>query len=611
MIRHDSTANIRLRRNREHHKSKPTSVSGGLQSRWKSQRIRHSNGIVVHAIAQKVVCSCRLRCAWFDNSKKRECQQRIKFNQVWGVDRMLNLIRWPAVVLLVLAMFVTLMPSAPAATPKDIIVIGTTDKVPELSPESTCGYWTGHIVGQTAEALLTTKPGTTEPSPGLATSWAVSADGKVYTFKLRQEVTFSDGTPFDADAVKFTIERALRLKGQGSVYLFKIIQQVESVDSFTVKFTLEQPDATFLSRISDLHCAALILSPKSTPANEFTKARYAGTGPYRLVSYIQDQQVIYEANSTYRGEKPKTKRVIERFFVDASTLTAAVTAGEVDIGFRTFNPDDIRSLSSNTNLQVIKGPALSVRCLVFNVTNPPFDNPAIRRAISFAVDRGRISSNVFSGINPPLYSMVPAGLWSYKKSFPERDLARAQSLLTQAGYNAGKKLDLTVWYTPTRYGNTEPDAAAVLKSALEDTRAFNVNLKSQEWSSYVSSFRKGEFPVFLLGWNPDYVDPDNFLAPFVADSPQTLGTLLNAAPNPEDKETYEQFKKTLAAARATANHAQRVKLYEQVQDLMAKSVVVLPLWQNNLSSVAVARKNIKGIVLDASMLLRNWLIYKD
>jgi peptide/nickel transport system substrate-binding protein len=518
--------------------------------------------------------------------------------------------RWALGGVLIVVMVALLVPRVPAATPRDTLVIGTTDKITELSPANEYDFWTAHTIDQTAEGLTHFAPGSTEPTPWLATTWTISADGKTYTFTLRNGVTFTDGAPLNAQAVKFTFDRNLRLKGpEGESGLFDNIQSVDVVNPDTVRFTLKRADATFLARLAAL-AFAMILSPKTTPADHFANGTYAGTGPYQIVRYLPGQEVVYQAYPGYWGTRPKTSRVIEQFFADSSSLAAAVAAGQVDSGFRSFNPDDLKKLQANSALQVIRGPSLSVRYIVFNVSTAPANVPKVRQTLAYAVDSGRIVSNAFGGLNSPLYSMVPPGLWSHKDSFPKRDLDKAKALLAEAGYNAGHKLAMTLWYTPTHYGNTEADAAAVIKTSLEETGAISVTLRSQEWGDYTKAFAKGEYPVFLLGWFPDYVDPDDFLSPWLTEDPQGLGTYLNKATDSADQQTYARFQTILAQAVTTTDRATRMRLYQRAQDLLGQTVILLPLWVNNTQAYVVARKDVKGITLDGTMQFRDWLPYK-
>ncbi len=511
-----------------------------------------------------------------------------------------------------LALF--LPPGLPAATPKDILVLGTTDKITTLDPANSYDYWTWHVFQNTAEALVAFKPGTTDIVPSLATRWTVSPDGKVYTFTLRRNVTFTDGAPFNAQAVKFSFDRAFKLKGpQGALGLIENIQSVDAVDPYTVRITLKEPDATTMSRISESIGISVIVSPKTTPANAFAQGiQYAGTGPYRLTDYKPGQQTVYQAYDGYWGPKPKTSRVLTVFYADAASLAAAVESGQVDVGYRSFGPEDIRRLSRSDRLQVVRSAQFpSVRYIVFNVTTAPFDKLKVRQAISYAVNRDRIVADVFGGLNESLYSMVPPGMWSHVDAFAKRDLARARSLLAEEGYSTSNKLALTLWFSPTHYGNTEADAVAVTKSSLEETGMVTVDVKSAEWGDYTKAFSKGQFGMFMLGWFPDFVDPDNFLAPWLTEDPESLGTYLNKATSAADKQYYADFSKLLTDAKRTADVNARTNFYRQAQQKLAESAILVPLWQNLAQSYVIAQKNVKGITLDATTIFRTYLVSKD
>jgi peptide/nickel transport system substrate-binding protein len=470
------------------------------------------------------------------------------------------------------------------------------------------------VFQNTTEALVAFKPGTTQIVPSLATRWTVPPDGKTYTFTLRRGVTFTDGAPFNAQAVKFSFDRALKLKGpEGASGLIENITAVSVVDPYTVRFTLKDTDATFLSRISESIGISVIVSPKTTPQNAFAKGfnQYAGTGPYRLAQYTPGQRTVYEAYAGYWGPKPKSRRVITVFYADSAALASAVQSGQVDLGYRSFSPEDIKRLASNSALQVSKSAQFpSVRYIVFNVTAKPFDNVKIRRALSYAVNRDRIVSDVFGGLNQALYSMVPPGMWSHIDAFPKRDLGKAKSLLGEAGYSESNKLSLTLWYSPTHYGNTEADATAVIKSSIEETGMVAVEVKSSEWGDYTKAMSAGQFGMFLLGWFPDFVDPDNFLAPWLTESPQGLGTYLNKATGSVDKQFYADFQKMLGDAKRTADVNRRTGIYKQAQQKLADSAILVPLWQNLAQSYVISQKNVKGITLDATTIWRTYLLSK-
>jgi peptide/nickel transport system substrate-binding protein len=153
--------------------------------------------------------------------------------------------------------------------------------------------------------------------------------------------------------------------------------------------------------------------------------------------------------------------------------------------------------------------------------------------------------------------------------------------------------------------------AAILKTNLEATGIIKVNVQVLEWGTYVQRMSEGSLGFFLLGWYPDFIDPDNYLAPWLTESPEGLGTYLNRATSGYDKACYDQFVDLLEGAKETTDIAARTAKYEAAQRLLADCAVMIPLWQNNTQAYAIAQKNVKGIVLDASMNFRDWLIYKE
>ncbi|MGC9018214.1 MAG: ABC transporter substrate-binding protein [Candidatus Bipolaricaulaceae bacterium] len=498
--------------------------------------------------------------------------------------------------------------SAWALAASDVLVLGTIDRITELSFENSYDHFTWHILRHTTKALVGMEPGTNKIIPSIAQSWEISDDGLVYTFHIRPGVVFWDGTPCNAQAVKWALERTIRLNGpEGGVFLIAdVIKSIEVVDELTVKITLNYPDATFLIRMTDNVIPSLIYA--GAPENEFAQGRYVGTGPYRIVEYVPDERVVLEAVPTYFGPAPKTKRIVWVIYANEAALRAAVEAGDVDIAFRTFNPVDIVDLQKNPNLQVVRGPSVSIRYLLFNVTQPPVDNPLVRQAIAYAVDRDAICERVFSGLNSPIYTMVPEGLppaGSAIPVFPKRDLQKARELLRQAGYSETKPLEVNLWYTPTHYGTTEADVAAVLKQSIEETGLAKVNIQSLEWAAYVERMSQGGFDMFLLGWYPDYLEASNFLAPWTTESPESLGTFFNRHPR------YPVYKELMTKALTTIDEAERAKIYQEIQRMSAEDVPWIPLWANYQQAYLVAQKNVKGIVLDLTMEPHLDLLYKE
>ena len=483
------------------------------------------------------------------------------------------------------------------------IILGTTDKITVLDPAKCYDFYTWEIFNNIGEGLLKYKPGTTEIVPGIAESYEVSEDGKVYTFHLRPGLKFTDGVPLDASAVKYSIDRVMKLGLDPSWLVSAFVEKVEVVDELTVKFILKKPISYFPSLVATV--PYFPVSPKSYPADKTAEPLVGHYGPYKIKKWIRDVELVLEANPDYYGTPPKTKEFIIKFYKDASTLRLAVETGEIDIAWRTLKPTDILDLKARGVLTVEEVPGPYIRYLVLRCNQAPFNDVRLRRAIAAAIDRDKICNEVYKGTVEPLYSMIPKGMWSHIDAFKEeygvRNLTLAKELLKEAGYSEENPFEFELWYTPTHYGDLEADVALVIKESLEETGMMKVTLKSAEWATYAAEYiAKGVMPIFLLGWYPDYLDPDDYTTCFLHSkwSPD-LGVFYNNS----------KMDELLDKASVAIDKAERTELYKEIQRLMAEEAPVIPFFQGKL--FIVFWPNVRGVILDPTMLLRYYLIYKE
>jgi peptide/nickel transport system substrate-binding protein len=294
----------------------------------------------------------------------------------------------------------------------------------------------------------------------------------------------------------------------------------------------------------------------------------------------------------YPGDPPKTPKIIVKYYADSTTMRLAVESGEIDIATKTLNPTDYADLEAAGELQVIEGPGAYIRYICFNVTTPPFDQADVRRAIGAASDRDALISIAYQGTHGPLFSMVPNGMWSHIDAFGERDLDMAVELLEGAGYSADNKLAMDLWWTPTHYGPTEADVATVLKDNLEETGLVEVNLQNTEWATYKEYMNAGSMPVFLLGWYPDYLDPDNYTWSWGhSEASDDMGIFYS---NPDMDALLED-----GQVATPVDSDDRKAIYEDAQKLWEQDPPTIPLTQGSL--FVVAQPGIGGIVLDPNM----------
>ncbi len=476
--------------------------------------------------------------------------------------------------------------------PEQVVVIGVTDKITDLDPANAYDFFTWEVLSNIMAGLVKYDPDTGKIVGDLATDWEVQDNGSVWIFHLRQDAKFADGTPCTAHDVVRSIERVMNIKGDPSWLVTDFVESVEALDNYTVKFTLKTPASYFL---------AVVATPPyfpvhpNYPDNEIASdAVWGGCGPYMIQDWKRDEQLVLVPNPYYYGEKPKNDKVVIKFYSNAQALRLALENGEIDVAWRTLNPQDIQDLKDK-GYNVMEIPGLYIRYVVIKTDQPPTDNVLVRRALAAAIDREEIAQRVYQGTVVPLYSLVPAGMWSHIdafKKYGDGNITLAQELLTQAGYSQDNKLEIDLWYTPTHYGDTEAQLAAVLKEQWEATGMITVNIHSSEWAQYVEQLSQGQFMVSLLGWYPDYLDPDNYLTPFLkAPANSWTGTGYNNT----------QVNELLTQASQLTDQAQREQIYIQVQEILADDVPYIPLIQGKL--YVVLGPNVESLKVSPLMFL--------
>jgi len=232
-----------------------------------------------------------------------------------------------------------------------------------------------------------------------------------------------------------------------------------------------------------------------------------GTGPYKLVSYKEKQSLEFQANPSYWGNRPKAGRILVRLFDKSSALKLALQNHEVDIAFRSLQPDELASFRTASGFTVVEGQGPGIRYLVFNVNTAPWNNPNMRKALAAALDRTPVVNEVLKGTGKALDSMIPPTFPTHDPAWTSLygnggDTAKVNAFLTAAGVPAGQKVNVDFWFSPTHYGDTEASVAQVIARTLEATGRFSVKISSVEWAEYGQKRKAGEMPVFLMAGSP-------------------------------------------------------------------------------------------------------------
>jgi peptide/nickel transport system substrate-binding protein len=484
------------------------------------------------------------------------------------------------------------------------LIIGTTDSWTSFESAWVYSFHDWELFHQCADGLLNSVPGAAgDVYPALAEDYDVSDDGTEYTFYLREGVEFPDGTPFNADAVVFSFERIpliAEVAGENADFLYTAYaESVEKVDDMTVKVTFNAPYA-FAPQLIATNPWKILNPEQWTTTEANTENTACGIGPYVIESFTEGEEAVFVANDSYYGEAPKEEKVIVRYFADSSTLSLALQNGEIDVAWKQLAPGDLDALSGVEGITVQSQGGTEIRYIVFNSTIAPFDDPNVRLGLTMMVDREELADLGWQGIKIPLYSMVPPGFLGHKPNYEDtEDVEAGKALLAGAGFTEENPLVMDLWYSPTHYGDTEPDVAAVLKEQFEASGVIQVTLQTLEWAAYRDAGRAGELPVSLLGWYPDYLDPDNYTNVFAHSPASWSGSFYN---NPE-------MDALLDAQAEEGDEAARIAIFSDIQDLWVEETPYAPLAQGSL--YVAYRDGISNVILDPLSLFHYFLIEKE
>lgn len=365
--------------------------------------------------------------------------------------------------------------------------------------------------------------------PGLATSWQVSKDGRTITLHLRKGVTFSDGTKFDADAVKFNLDRLLDPKVESPQRApYTSISSVDKVDDSTVRLNLSHPDPALPSALSA--SSAGLISPASIDkyGNSYKNVVHpVGTGPYKFVSYQQGDQVVFTKNADYWGRAPHYQKVVFHIVPEAATRESLVRAGQVDMAV--LPPvADLQQLQQSSDTNVLLAPSDRTIFMAFQTPEAPLNDPAVRQAVNYAVNKNAIIKNVLFGAAEPMTAPVAPSVEGYcRVGEYGYNPQKAKQMLAKAGV---KHLTLTVG-TPTGRYLQDKEATDAIAGNLRDV-GLNVQVRTMDWASYVSAVdvpaSKQKFDMHVLGWAPAFLDSSQQMLQFRTDQapPNGLATSL-------------------------------------------------------------------------------------
>lgn len=491
-------------------------------------------------------------------------------------------------------------PSA-AQTPSGVLIVGQVAEPKSLDPAAVTAVNDFRILVNLYEGLTRYKSGTLEVEPALATGWSISEDGTEYTFSLREGVSFHDGTPFNAAAVKFNFDRMLDeshpYHDTGPFplsFFFGAVQSTEALDEMTVKFTLDAPYAPFLSNLA--YPTGLIVSPAAVKASGKDFGRNpAGTGPFRFVRWRANEAVAIERNDAYWGEAAATREVVFRPITDANTRVAEMLAGGIDLMVEV--PPASLGQFSGDGFSIAEQAGPHVWFLILNAREGPFADKRVRQAANYAINKEAIVNDVLEGTATVAAGPTPpAFAWAYNESLDPYpyDPGKARSLIAEAGAQGAQ---LTFYVTEGGSGMLDPVPMGTAIQADLEAVGFDVKIETYEWNTFLGEVNpglEGKADMAEMAWMTNDPDTLPYLALRSGAWPEKGGFNSGYYAN-------EAVDRLLEAARTATDQGERARLYREMQAIVHEDApwVFVANWKQN----AVTSDRVRNFALEPSFLL--------
>jgi len=479
---------------------------------------------------------------------------------------------------------------------KDSLVVGLVAEPVSFDAPQVSDANTILVLKRIFEGLVDVKLGTYELEPSLAQSWDISNDGKTYTFYLRKNVLFHDGTPFNAEAVKYSIERQINPdhpQHKPGVYPYAKgflgnVNSIDVVNESTVRFTLKSPLAPFLQYLT--HSSLRIMSPSSLKKwGKDVAVNPAGTGPFKLKSREPGVRVVFERNEQYWGGAPKIKNLIYVPIIEAQARLSAIKTGEIDLT-RDVPPDSFEMLRKDPKIDVLEAPSAGVWFVALNTqkSNPPFNNKLVRQAMNYAVNKEAIVRDILKGTAVVSYSPLSPVYGKYHlkdaKKYPY-DPARAKELLKQAGYPNGFECKFII--PESGSGMQAPVEMATVIQADLAAVGIKAKIQTYEFGAWLKELREGH-DMTEMSWSPSIGDPDHMVYMLLHSDRFPPGYNTGLYKN-------EKVDDLLYKARTTADEEKRIKFYLEAQQIIVEDAPWI--FVDHGKQTVVKNKRVKNFIL--------------
>ena len=466
---------------------------------------------------------------------------------------------------------------------KNELVIGLDADPPQLDPHMSSAAVDRQVFQSLFNKLIEIDENL-EYVPELATDWEISEDGLTYTFNLQEGVLFHDGTPFNAEAVKFNFERMLdpELSSPRSSEV-GLISEVKVLDEYKIEVKLSEPFAPFLSVLTDR--AGMMVSPTAVKelGDDFAN-KPVGTGPYKFENRVSQSHIELTRFEDYWRGEPAIEKVTIRPFPDSTVRVTNLLSGDLDI-LNKIAYKDIEKLKNDPNITLLEQDALGFQGIHLNTAVAPFDNKAVRQAINYAIDRSAIAQVVFhNGVSIAVSPFSPISWAAPDFEQPKADVEKAKQILADAGVT---DVSFTLKISP----NPEEEQMAQMIQAMLSEVGITVKIEMVEFGTLLDQLDTGDFQAVRNGWS-GRTDPDGNLHRFMYTDASNNYTNYS---NPKVDELIE-------AARTTSDQAARAEMYKEVSEIIWDDAPYIYLYHER--DYKAMKKNVVGFKAIPDMMVR-------
>jgi peptide/nickel transport system substrate-binding protein len=504
----------------------------------------------------------------------------------------------------------------PSGTTGDRITIGTISQPRTIDPADSYELSGLMVIYNLSDTLYTYELGTTTLKPQLATEMpTVSPDGLTYTIALREGVTFHDDTPFNAEAMAFSLERFMNNGGKPSFLLADTIDTVKATGDYELTITLKEPFAAFPALLA--FPGACAVSPKGYEIGEgkFIPDNLIGTGPYKVNKFSSDS-VQLDVFENYWGEKPKNKGIdLQIYPTNPANLFNAFRTQAVDVAYQSLTAEQVAQLQKDAaagNGQVKENPGTAIAFMALNVNTEFVKQKPVRQAIAAVMDRKLLNDRILQGQGEPLYSMIPTAfaesLPVFKERYGDNDKEAAKKLLQEAGFSAENPVTVELWHSSGSVNASQ--VAAIMKNLAERDLGGMLQFVPNSIASaaFFKNLSQGLYQSTLSNWYPDFLDADNYIYPFLDCAKGSIkeGCMEGGSQSQGSFYYNEEVNQLIAQQRKESDSEKRKEIFAKIQDILAEDVPYIPLWQTK--EYAFAQNNINGVTINPSQTFPFWTI---